>query len=160
MPCQWLPPQPLPANPYNPNKEAPLHDAYSQCVMMETNTGDEEVLMLARCLGYLMLELPGEANEVMANEVVACNDNFEEMATLSHLYIDHLIRLCESCFAFNHQHANSRLFYFLVRQNEGQTPSSSDHSSPPSFEMCSASFSEAVDPAPRDHQTAKRSVSM
>ena len=32
---------------YNPNKEAPLHDAYSQCVM-ETNAGDEEVLMLAR----------------------------------------------------------------------------------------------------------------
>ena len=35
------------ASPYNPNKEAPLHDAYSQCVM-ETNAGDEEVLMLAQ----------------------------------------------------------------------------------------------------------------
>jgi hypothetical protein len=103
MPCQWFPPQPLPANPYNPNKEVPLHDAYSQCVMMETNAGDEEALMLARCLGYLMLELPGEANKVLANEVVACNANFELMATLSQLYIDHLIRLCESCFAFNHQ---------------------------------------------------------
>jgi hypothetical protein len=109
-----LPPQPLPANPYNPNKEAPLHDAYNQCVMMETNlnAGDEEALMLARCLGYLMLELPGEANGTVANEVVSCNANFEEMATLSHLYIDHLIRPCESCFAFNlnHQHANRASF--------------------------------------------------
>ena len=153
-------PQPLPVNPYHPYKEALLHDAYNQCVMMETNAADEETLMLARCLGYLMLELPGEANGTVANEVVACNANFEEMATLSHLYIDHLIRLCESCLAFNHQHANSSLIHILVRQNKGKTPPPSDHPSRPSFGTRSASFSEAVEPAPRDHKTAKKSVSM
>jgi hypothetical protein len=111
-------PQPLPENPYDSNTDAPLHDAYSQCVMMETvSDNNQESVMLARCLGYLMLELPGsEARGFVANEVVACEANFDKMATLSQLYIDHLIRLCEfcQCFAFNQQHAidNSSLIRF------------------------------------------------
>jgi hypothetical protein len=108
-------PQPLPENPYDFN-EGPLHDAYSQCVMMETaRDSTEENVMLARCLAYLMLELPGsEARELVANEIVACHSDFDDMAVLSHLYIDHLIRLCEFCFAFNQQHAidNSSLIHF------------------------------------------------
>ena len=37
-------------------------------------------------------------------EVVACEANFEMMAELAQLYIDHLqvVRLCVSYFAFNH----------------------------------------------------------
>lgn len=111
-------PQPLTENPYDPNTEAPFHDAYSQCVMMET-AGDrtEETVMLARCLAYLMLELPGsEAREIVANEVVACHSDFDDMAALSRLYMDHLIRLCEfkfcQCFAFNQPIDNSSLIHF------------------------------------------------
>jgi hypothetical protein len=151
-------PQPLPVNPYNAITQISLHEAYRQCVMMETEAGGNgETLMLARCLGYLILELPGESNQVVAHEVVACNADFQEMAKLSHLYIDHLIRLCKSCFSFNH---HSSLIHFLVRQTKGKTPAPSDHPSRPSFELHRAFFSEAVESAPRDHQSAKKSVSM
>ena len=76
--------------------------------MMEAEAGnDVEAQMLARCLGYLITELPREAGESVANEVVGCNADFENMADLAHLYINYLIRLCESYFAFNHQHVNS-----------------------------------------------------
>jgi len=96
-------------------------------------------VMLARCLGYLMLELPGsEARGFVANEVVACEANFDKMATLSQLYIDHLIR--------------------LFRKNKGHTPTPTEHPSRPSFDYHSTYFSEAVNPAPKDHQTAKRSA--
>jgi hypothetical protein len=74
--------------------------------------GDREALILSRCLGYLILELPREASEMVASEVVGCNASFEEMATLSRFYIDHLIRLCESYFGVNYQHANSSLIHF------------------------------------------------
>ena len=108
--------QPLPPNPYNFSTEAPLHDAYSQCIMMEAEAGnDVEAQMLARCLGYLITELPREAGESVANEVnevVGSNSDFQNMADLAHLYINNLIRLCESYFAFNHQHVNSSLIHF------------------------------------------------
>jgi hypothetical protein len=103
-------PQPLPVNPYDPNTEAPLYEGYTQCVMMETDAGGNgKKLMLARCLGYLILELPHDAGELVAIEIVACNANFYDMANLAHLYIDHLIRLCEFCFAVNH---HSSLIHF------------------------------------------------
>ena len=96
-------PQPLPANPYDPNAQAPLYEGYAQCAMMETEAGGNgKNLMLARCLGYLILELPHDAGELVAFEVLDCSADFCKMKTLSHLYIDHLIRLCESSFVFNH----------------------------------------------------------
>jgi hypothetical protein len=77
-------PQPLPVNTFDPNTEAPLYEGYTQCVMMETDAGgNRETLILARCLGYLILELPHDAGELVANEVVACNANFYDMATLA-----------------------------------------------------------------------------
>jgi hypothetical protein len=106
-------PQPLPLNPYNHITEAPLHDAFGQCILMQADAGnDGNALMLARCLGFLMLELPQNAKEIVANEIVLCYADFEKMADLAHIYINHLLRLCESYFAFNHQHANSSLIHF------------------------------------------------
>lgn len=62
--------QPLPPNAYDLSTQAPFHDAYEQCLMMETAAGSDKVaLVLAHCLGYLILELPAEANGVVANEV-------------------------------------------------------------------------------------------
>jgi hypothetical protein len=68
--------------------------------------GNRETLMLARCLEYLILELPHDAGELVAIEVVECRADIYDM---SHLYIDHMIRLCESCFAFDH---HSSLIHF------------------------------------------------
>ena len=46
---------------------------------MEAEAGnDVEAQMLARCLGYLITELPREAGESVANEVVGCNADFEK----------------------------------------------------------------------------------
>ena len=105
-----MPPQPLPLNPYNPNTEASLYDAFNQCILMEADAGNNaHRQMLARCLGYLILQLPQEAKGIVANEIVVCYADFEKMAVLAQLYIDHLIRLCES---FNHQHASSSLIHF------------------------------------------------
>ena len=82
---------------------------------MEAKAGnDVEAQMLARCLGYLITELPREAGESVANEVnevVGCNSDFENMADLAHFFINYLIRLCESYFALNHQHVNSILIH-------------------------------------------------
>ena len=107
-----MPPQPLPLNPYNPNTEAPLYDAFNLCILMEADAGhngNAHRQMFARCLGYLMLQLPQKAKEIVANEIVVCYADFEKMAYLAQMYIDHLIRLCESS---NHQHANSSLIHF------------------------------------------------
>ena len=77
---------------------------------MEAGAGNNaDRQMLARCLGYLILQLPQEAKGVVAGEIVTCYADFEKMADLAQFYIDHLIRLCES---FNHQHANSSLIHF------------------------------------------------
>jgi hypothetical protein len=73
-------------------------------MQMEAIAGnDGRARMLARCLGYLILELSrisDEARDIVAHEVVACVADFEMMAELAQVYIDHLIRLCESYFAF------------------------------------------------------------
>ena len=83
----------------------------SQCIMMEAEAGnDVDAQMLTRCLGYLITELPCEAGESVANEVVGCNADLEKMTDLAHLYIDNLIRLCESY--FSHQNVNSSLVHF------------------------------------------------
>ena len=103
-------PQPLPVNPYDFNAQGHLHAGNAQCVMMETEAGGNgKALMLARCLGYLILELPHDAGGLVAIEVLGCAADFEKMAILSNIYIDHLIRLCKSCFSFNH---HSNLIHF------------------------------------------------
>ena len=58
------------------------------------NNGNAHRQMLARCQGYLMLELPQEAKKIVANETIVCYADFEKMADLAQMYIDHLIRLC------------------------------------------------------------------
>ncbi|EDR08332.1 uncharacterized protein LACBIDRAFT_297898 [Laccaria bicolor S238N-H82] len=55
-------------------------------------------------------------------------------------------------------HQRSAVTLFPVRQAKGHTPAPSDHSSRPSFEEPRAFFGAAVEPAPRDHRTAKRSA--
>ncbi|KAF8880118.1 hypothetical protein CPB84DRAFT_1735519 [Gymnopilus junonius] len=106
---------------------------------MEASAGaDQEALSLARCLGYLIRELPSRAKVIVADEVLACNADDEGMKDLSQFYINHLIR--------------------VFRQNKGQTPTQSEHPSRPSFEMHRAFFSEVAEPAPRDHSTAKSSA--
>ncbi|KJA18783.1 hypothetical protein HYPSUDRAFT_69697 [Hypholoma sublateritium FD-334 SS-4] len=134
-----LRPHPLPYNNYNPSTQAPLHDAYEECLMMEASVGtDKDALVFPRCLGYLILELPHEAGEVVAHEVVDCHASFDRMRSLSLFYIDHLIR--------------------LFRQSKGPTPAPSEHPSRPSFEMHRNFFNEAVEPAPASHQAAKKSA--
>ncbi|KXN92720.1 hypothetical protein AN958_05741 [Leucoagaricus sp. SymC.cos] len=114
--------QPLPPNAYDPSTQAPFRDTYEQCLMMEAAAGADKVaLVLAHCLGYLIRELPAEANGVVANEVVACNADFEKMKSLSQLYIDHLIRLCESSFVLNRQ----RPLYLLSSSTKQRTYPSS-----------------------------------
>ncbi|KAF9483353.1 hypothetical protein BDN70DRAFT_315060 [Pholiota conissans] len=116
-------PQSLPLNTYEP----PIYEAYEQCLMMEANAGtDTDTLMLARCLGYLIRELPNEARELLAQEIVECFANFDEMKSLSWLYVNHLIR--------------------LFRQSKCRTPAPSEHSSRLSFEMHHSFFNEAVEP--------------
>jgi len=116
-------PLPLPQNPYNFNTEPAFSDAFSQCIQMETDAnvnGNEQRLILARCLGFLMQELPQEASELVANEIVACLANFDQMSDLALFYINHLIR--------------------LFRRNKGRTPAPSQHPSRPSFELHSGFF--------------------
>ena len=101
-----LRPHPLPRNNYNPFTQTPLHDAYEECLKMETSAGtvaDEDALVFPRCLGYLILELPHEAGVVIAHEIIECRSNFERMKSLSRFYIDHLIRLCEPSFTLDSQ---------------------------------------------------------
>ena len=121
---------------------------------------DETRHMLARLLGYLMIELgkiSDEARDVVAHEVVACVADFEKMDILANLYINHLVRLCESYFTPTCQ---LEPYSCLVRRDKGPTPGPSEHLSHASFSMHSTFFGAAVDPAPRDHQAAKKSVSM
>ena len=87
-------PQPLPLNSHNPNTEALLYDAFNQCVLMEadaSNNGNAHRQMFARCLGYLILQLPQEAKGIVANEIVVCYADFDKIVDLAQIYIDHLI---------------------------------------------------------------------
>jgi hypothetical protein len=40
----------------------------------------------ACCLGYLIRELPNEANAIVLNEVIGCNADFDAMKTVAALY--------------------------------------------------------------------------
>jgi hypothetical protein len=93
-----LRPQPLPAT---RDTRAPHHAAYEQCLRMEADGGadsDTDTQMLARCLGYLLRELPHEAGGGVAQEIMDCGADFDKMKALARFYINHLIRLCEPFF--------------------------------------------------------------
>lgn len=91
--------QPLPTNTYDPSNssQATFYCAYEQCLAMENATDANELdLIHARCLGYLILELPHAASLVVAKEVVSCHSDFGKMSELCEMYINHLFRPCES----------------------------------------------------------------
>jgi len=53
--------------------------------------------MFARCLGYLVLEAPTSAcRDMISDEILECKGNRDDMEALARLYINHLLRLCES----------------------------------------------------------------
>ncbi|KJA28146.1 hypothetical protein HYPSUDRAFT_1091883 [Hypholoma sublateritium FD-334 SS-4] len=78
-----LSPRALPRNSYNRSAQAPLHDAYEDCLMMEASA----------------------SGEVVAREIVACHANFDRMRSLSRFYIDHLTRLYVEPAPTSHQAA-------------------------------------------------------
>ena len=90
-----LPPrnQPLPPNTF---QEAPLRDAYEYCLENESQieAGDTTTLAHARCLGYLLRELPADGPNVLAHEILGCVERGSDMNELGKFYMDHLIRLC------------------------------------------------------------------
>jgi hypothetical protein len=98
-----LRPQPLPVNINNMNRDnqAPFYDAYEQCPRMEADTdadSDPDTQMLARCLGYLLRELPHDAGGVVAQEITDCGADVGKMQALSRFYINRLIRPCAKPF--------------------------------------------------------------
>lgn len=95
-----LQPQPLPANTYNPSTQASLYHAYEHCLAMEA--ASEGNAIHARCIGYLIRELPPGASALVASDLASCNSDFGKVCDLSEFYVDHLFRLCElsSLFGF------------------------------------------------------------
>lgn len=99
-------------------KTTQIYEAYEQCLFHEAEANAEnerERLMNARCLGYLILEAPGDdSRNVIVNESLGCEADSARMDALAKLYIDHVVR--------------------LFKQTKGHTPAPSDHSSRSSFE--------------------------
>jgi hypothetical protein len=89
--------QPLPQNPLQLQKHPVLQDAYTQCLLSERGAHSAQELMYARCLGYFLLEMPGpNARHMVADEIFLCECDKGKMEQLAQLYINHVIRLCES----------------------------------------------------------------
>jgi hypothetical protein len=150
--------QPLPPNPFHPENDVALHDAYQRCFdnEKEATLAGNTPLIYARCLGYLLLELPDEGRRVLAHEILEyVTQNSDNLDILGKLYVDHLIRLCMSFTSL----LDLLHVFSLVRQNKGKTPTPSYHPSRPSFEMHRAFFSTATTPPPHDHTSAKKAVS-
>jgi len=94
-----LPPprnQPLPPNTFHPVNETPFYDAYQCCLENESQTEARSTtkLLYARCLGYLLRELPTDGRNVVAHEILECVSQGSDMNELGKFYVDHLIRLC------------------------------------------------------------------
>ena len=91
--------QPLPGNPYDQN-DSRIYEAYEQCLFSEAEANaenDRMGLMYARCLGYLISEAPDDnSRNVIADEILGCEADSVRMDGLAKLYIDHVVRLCES----------------------------------------------------------------
>ena len=99
VPNPPLPPrnQPLPLNTFHPVKETPFYEAYECCIGNESETqarGDTTALADARCLGYLLRELPTKGQDVVAKEILESVSQGSDMNELGKFYVDHLIRLC------------------------------------------------------------------
>ena len=98
--------RPLPVNYYPQDSNSAIHDAYDHCLRREHGAGnDSQLLMYARCLGYLITEAPDDdAREYIASEILTCMGDGEKMNELARFYMNHLFRLCElaswisSCF--------------------------------------------------------------
>ena len=119
-----------------PTKRHPSYDTFKQCFLMEADAGNNEDAhrqMLARCLGFW-------------------KDGWSRSDVHRSFY--------QTLWVFQSPTCQLEPHSFSVRQNKGSTPAPSEYPSRPSFEMHSPFFSEAVEPAPRDHQNAKRLVSM
>ena len=151
---------PLPPNSFDQVQNAPSYDAYKCCLEKEIEAGNNpNLLMYARCLGYLLLEAPTtDAQDFLAHEIIECATHRTDMDMLAEFYISHLFRLCMLfcaiwCFPFSFS-------CYIVRRDKGRMPTPSEHPSRPSFEMHSSFFSVVADPAPRNHTTAKQSVSL
>jgi hypothetical protein len=90
--------QPLPPNPFHSENDVALHDAYQCCFDNEMELTGAALagppLIYARCLGYLLLELPDEGRRVVAHEILECRLQNSDVNMLGKLYVDHLIRLC------------------------------------------------------------------
>jgi len=72
-----LPPphnQPLPPNTFHPDNETSSYDAYELCLENESriDARDTTKLVHARCLGYLLRELPTDGRKVVAHEILEC----------------------------------------------------------------------------------------
>jgi hypothetical protein len=94
-----LPPphnQPLPPNTFHPDNATPLYDAYRLCLENESRieARDTTNLAHARCLGYMLRELPTDGRDVVAEEILQCVIRGSDMNELGKLYVEHLIRLC------------------------------------------------------------------
>jgi hypothetical protein len=97
--------QPLPPTiPESLNTSSHISSAYAKILWQEKASGHshsnhdmrEKKLILARILGYLILEGPStKAKERVAQEVNSCQSD-DEMDKLGEMYYDHYIRACES----------------------------------------------------------------
>lgn len=104
--------QPLPPNPFTQSNEGLFYNAYKCCLDMEHDHSNPDDLYLvhARCLGYLITELPPNGRKAVADEINLCCKKDEDLKNLSEYYIDSLIRLCEPSFLFNYISSNSSPF--------------------------------------------------
>ena len=94
-----LPPphnQPLPPNTFHPDNETSSYDAYELCLENESriDARDTTKLVHARCLGYLLRELPTDGRKVVAHEILQCVIRGSDMSELGKFYVERLIRLC------------------------------------------------------------------
>lgn len=89
--------QPLPLNPFDQNNEGCLHSAYNCCLKMEyEHLHCNDIFVIhARCLGYLITELPPKGRKAVSEEILVCSNKEEELRKLSEYYINTLIRICE-----------------------------------------------------------------
>ena len=122
--------------------------------------GDPQQHIWARLLGFLILEAPTVNSRFhIAQEILQCNSDGEQMDLLAQFYMDHLLRLCEHLLCSPPSPWLTFLslspHLLLVRS---KTPAPSHHPSRPSFEEHSAFFATAIEPAPKDHRSAKRAV--
>ena len=89
--------QPLPQNPFHSHNDPDLHDAYRQCLASEHDAESDLELMYARCLGYFLTQLSSpRARHFVAEDIDLCKGDIKSFNDLAELYINHIIRLCES----------------------------------------------------------------